>query len=91
MAQGSFASRIFHKYCKNSQEQRGQESETPRISEFTIMWDKLSKCTILPLLLKYVDRPPLLWAGGVSACHHHSVGLFQERKKKAYLIGFGCC
>lgn len=68
MAQGSFASRIFHKYCKNSQEQRGQESEAPRISEFTIMWDKLSKCSVLPLHLKYVGHPLQLWAGWVSAC-----------------------
>lgn len=63
MAQGSFASRIFHKYCKTSQEHRGQESEPPRISEFTIMWDKLSKCSVLPSRLKYVGRPLPPWAG----------------------------
>lgn len=56
MAQGSFASRIFHKYCKNSQEHRGQDSELPRISEFTIMWDKLSKCSVLPLHLQNVSH-----------------------------------
>ncbi|KAI3368723.1 hypothetical protein L3Q82_025710 [Scortum barcoo] len=39
----SFASRFFHKYRRTSQEPRGQESEVPRISEFTIMWDKFMK------------------------------------------------
>ncbi|KAA8589546.1 hypothetical protein FQN60_012911 [Etheostoma spectabile] len=46
MAQGkdqSFASRLFHRCRKSSQEQRGQESEGPLISEFTIMWDKFMK------------------------------------------------
>ncbi|TNM87940.1 hypothetical protein fugu_006161 [Takifugu bimaculatus] len=43
MAQGSFASRIFHKYCKNSQEHREPDSEVPHISEFTTMWEKLMK------------------------------------------------
>lgn len=43
MAQGNFASRIFQKYCKNSLEQRGQDSEQPRVSEFTVVWDNLSK------------------------------------------------
>lgn len=54
MAQGSFASRIFHKYCKNSQEPRGADSELPHVSEFTIMWEKLSKFTVFPLNIKYV-------------------------------------
>lgn len=54
MAQGSFASRIFHKYCKNSQEARGADSELPHVSEFNIMWEKLSKFTVLPLNIKYV-------------------------------------
>lgn len=50
MAQGkeqSFASRLFQKYCKGSQEQRGQESDVPHISEFTLTWDKSSKCTLI--------------------------------------------
>lgn len=48
MAQGkdqSLASRLFHICRKSSQEHKGQESEVPHISEFTIMWDKLSKCS----------------------------------------------
>lgn len=49
MAQGSFASRIFHKYCKNSQEHREPDRVVPHISEFTTMWDKLSKCSVLSL------------------------------------------
>lgn len=57
MAQGNFASRIFQKYCKNSPEHRGQDSEQPRISEFTVVWDKLSKCRVLPQRSKYVGRP----------------------------------
>lgn len=59
MAQGkdqSFASRLFQKCRKGSQEHKGQESEVPRISEFTIMWDKLSKCGVLLLHVKYVRR-----------------------------------
>lgn len=71
MAQGkdqSFASRFF-KYRKNSQEPKKQESEVPRISEFTIMWDKLSKCGVFASLnLKNVNHPLQLWAGWVSAC-----------------------
>lgn len=51
MAQGkdqSFASRFFNKYkSKGSQEHRVQESDVPHISEFTIMWDKCSKCSSL--------------------------------------------
>lgn len=48
MAQGkdhSFASRLIHKYLKSGQENKGQESEVPQISEFTVNWDKLSKCS----------------------------------------------
>lgn len=60
MAQGSFASRIFHKYCKNSQEHREPDSEVPHISEFTTMWEKLSKCSVLPLHIKYVGHPQQL-------------------------------
>lgn len=66
MAQGSFASRIFQKYRKNSQDQKGQESEVPRISEFTIMWDKLSKCDILLFKLKVCRRPSAALSG---MCH----------------------
>lgn len=57
----SFASRFFHKYrTRTSQEQRGQESEVPRISEFTIMWDKFSKCGVLLLHLKCARHPQQL-------------------------------
>lgn len=58
MAQGkdqSFGRRLFHKYLKNSQEQKGQESEVPHISEFTIMWDKFSKCSVSSLLWGVFD------------------------------------
>lgn len=54
MAQGkdqSFASRFIHKYLKTGQEHKGLESEVPHISEFTVMWDKLSKCS--PFLLLF--------------------------------------
>lgn len=57
MAQGSFASRIFSKYCKNNQEHREPDSVVPHISEFTTMWDKLSKCSVLSLHIKYVVHP----------------------------------
>lgn len=66
MAQGSFASRIFHKYCKNSQEHRGPDSELPHISEFTTMWEKLSKFSVLPLRIKHVGH--LLQLRTVSVC-----------------------
>ncbi|KAK7889443.1 hypothetical protein WMY93_025003 [Mugilogobius chulae] len=40
----SFASRLFHRCLnKSSQEQRGQESELPHVSEYTVIWDKLMK------------------------------------------------
>lgn len=49
MAQGkeqhNFAVRLLNKCRKSSQEPKG-ESEVPSISEFTIMWDKLSKCSV---------------------------------------------
>lgn len=68
MAQGSFASRIFHKYCKNSQEHRAPDSELPHISEFTTMWEKQSKCSVLPLDIKYVGHP--LQLRTVFVCTH---------------------
>lgn len=68
MAQGSFASRIFHKYCKNSQEQKGPDSELPHISEFTTMWEKMSKYSVLPLHIKYSMSATLCsWWQSVSA------------------------
>lgn len=57
MAQGkdqSFASRLFHKYRKGSQENRVQESEVPQISDLAIMWDKASKCGSLLFTLTFV-------------------------------------
>lgn len=71
MAQGkdqSFASRLFHRCRKSSQEQKVQESEVPHISEFAIMWDKFSKCVLLRL--RSLCRMPsaALELGRVSAC-----------------------
>lgn len=49
MAQGkdqSFAVRLFNKCRKSSQDTKAGESEVFHISEFTIMWDKSSKCKV---------------------------------------------
>lgn len=49
MAQGkdqSFASRLIHKYLKTGQEHKVQESEVPHFSEYAVLWDKLSKCSV---------------------------------------------
>lgn len=81
MAQGSFASRIFHKYCKNSQEHREPDSEVPHISEFTTMWEKLSKCSVLPLHIKYVGHPLQLQTE-VFGC----IRMYGTEKESAFVV-----
>ena len=49
------ANRFFHKYRKGNQEQKGHESEGPHLSEFTTIWDKLSKC-VNAMLSDYSNR-----------------------------------
>jgi hypothetical protein len=48
------ASRFFNRYRKGNQEQKAQESEGPHVSEFTIIWDKLSKllCALHAVAIK---------------------------------------
>lgn len=80
MAQGkeqSFASRIFQKCRKSNQEQRGQENDVPHISEFSIMWDKLSKCSVAFTLEKC--PPPFIDLSRMR------LGLYSSAGKLIYL------
>lgn len=90
MAQGkdqSFASRLFHRCRKSNPEQKGQENEVPHISEFTIMWDKFSKCFVLLLHLKCVcsseqDESQLMFV--VFVCRRTDLDEAYKKKQVAY-------
>lgn len=69
------ASRLFNRYRKGNQEQKGQESEGPHVSEFTIIWDKLSKWGVAFTLSRCQDVSQLLLLGAGGVLLHFSEDL----------------